>query len=707
MAIVSISKIQIRRGRANSGTGLPQLSSGEMAWAIDTKELFIGNGAVSEGAPFVGNTRVLTEDDIQTMNSSTAGIFGQLDYVYKDSGAIKSINIINQGLGYTDGTYPNTALTWVSYGEQPIILPVATIVVQGGVVTVVEIVYAGSGISIGAHFTVSGTLIGDGSDFLLGVTNVTGPNIPIIDTVTRTIQERLDDRTNVFNFGAKGDGITDDTHAIQNAIDQLYLNSPSASTTTSERVILEIPAGTYRLTNTLYVPSYATIIGAGKHNTILEYNPIVVISGTTVYASDIITTHDATNLMLNAIVTGPGIPADTIVSAVVPGISLVLSNTSTSTSASVQSFTLDLTPTVAIIKFVNDLSLPGNYTTIGSSTLTNQPRNITMKDLTVQTTSAIQGGLQLDAVRDSIFENIAIVGNWAHVFNTNNFGLGLYAQSTEVTCIGNVFKNIYITGFGYGIYATQDIIGNTFSIGLIDDVQHGFVFGFASDGITDGQVYGPRDTKISEYRFNNIQHHGVFITRGSGNSISDCSMENVGNNGGGYLTALYPQIYFNTYNNIVENINSDRYLSLSSPLVTIPYYPEFSGHGRYNQFGTHSLPIVQEMSYTNLVKLPISTTENGVPVGSISYKIEYQYNSGIFIRNGVLSIICDINSALVKLTDTYDYVGDVSATVAVFDVVMLDINGDITFATPYSLCLQYINTSSNTGNIILNYSNII
>ena len=42
---------------------MPQLSSAELAWAVDTQELFIGNGSVSEGAPYVGNTRVLTEHD--------------------------------------------------------------------------------------------------------------------------------------------------------------------------------------------------------------------------------------------------------------------------------------------------------------------------------------------------------------------------------------------------------------------------------------------------------------------------------------------------------------------------------------------------------------------------------------------------------------------------------------------------------------------
>lgn len=63
MAVVQISKIQLRRGRKSSGTGLPQLSSGELGWAIDTQELYIGNGSVAEGAPAVGNTKILTDRD--------------------------------------------------------------------------------------------------------------------------------------------------------------------------------------------------------------------------------------------------------------------------------------------------------------------------------------------------------------------------------------------------------------------------------------------------------------------------------------------------------------------------------------------------------------------------------------------------------------------------------------------------------------------
>jgi hypothetical protein len=63
MAVTQISRIQVRRGRKQSGPGVPQLASGEIAWAVDSQELFIGNGSVAEGAPYVGNTKVLTEHD--------------------------------------------------------------------------------------------------------------------------------------------------------------------------------------------------------------------------------------------------------------------------------------------------------------------------------------------------------------------------------------------------------------------------------------------------------------------------------------------------------------------------------------------------------------------------------------------------------------------------------------------------------------------
>lgn len=59
MAIVQISRITNRKGLIED---LPApLAGAEFGWATDTRQLFIGNGDVADGAPVVGNTEILTE----------------------------------------------------------------------------------------------------------------------------------------------------------------------------------------------------------------------------------------------------------------------------------------------------------------------------------------------------------------------------------------------------------------------------------------------------------------------------------------------------------------------------------------------------------------------------------------------------------------------------------------------------------------------
>ena len=71
---------------------------------------------------------------------------------------------------------------------------------------------------------------------------------------------------NIKSFGATGDGATDETVAIQRAIDQLFINSSTKGTEQS-RVRLYIPAGLYKVSATIYVPPYCTIYGDGADKT--------------------------------------------------------------------------------------------------------------------------------------------------------------------------------------------------------------------------------------------------------------------------------------------------------------------------------------------------------------------------------------------------------------------------------------------------------
>jgi hypothetical protein len=177
MAVVQISRIQVRRGKEETA-GMPQLASGEIAWAIDTQKLYIGNGAVSEGSPYVGNTKILTEHD------NLLDLAGQYEYKTNDSGIQTGVNI----------SYP----------------------------------------------------------------------------VIRSLQERLDERVSAYSFGAVGDGQADETATLQQAIDQLFMSS-TARADNMNKVVLEIPPGVYKITDTLYIPSYATLIGAGPGRTVINY----------------------------------------------------------------------------------------------------------------------------------------------------------------------------------------------------------------------------------------------------------------------------------------------------------------------------------------------------------------------------------------------------------------------------------------------------
>jgi len=113
MPIIEIALIQVRRGQEYQ-TGVPQLQPGEMAWAEDTENLYIGKRIV-EGASNDSNSRILTDKDLSTIfqiaqasvaqaNSSTA---------YRYRGDIPYGNQPGQ-LMSTTSTYANKLNNWVS-----------------------------------------------------------------------------------------------------------------------------------------------------------------------------------------------------------------------------------------------------------------------------------------------------------------------------------------------------------------------------------------------------------------------------------------------------------------------------------------------------------------------------------------------------------------------------------------------------------------
>ena len=103
-------------------------------------------------------------------------------------------------------------------------------------------------------------------DTAVGFAAITGqsPSSPI----TRSLQEKLDDIVSVRDYGAKGNGIDDDTDAINRAFKDLYTRDNREAV----RRTLYFPAGLYIVSDVIKIPPYARIQGDGKDCTTIVAN---------------------------------------------------------------------------------------------------------------------------------------------------------------------------------------------------------------------------------------------------------------------------------------------------------------------------------------------------------------------------------------------------------------------------------------------------
>lgn len=96
--------------------------------------------------------------------------------------------------------------------------------------------------------------------------------------VPRELRKRFADVINVKDFGAKGDGITDDTAAFQSAINALPIN-PSVPVRAPKGYanggILFIPTGRYRISDRLMTKRGMLVLGEGAESSqILSFSPV-------------------------------------------------------------------------------------------------------------------------------------------------------------------------------------------------------------------------------------------------------------------------------------------------------------------------------------------------------------------------------------------------------------------------------------------------
>lgn len=102
-------------------------------------------------------------------------------------------------------------------------------------------------------------------------------------------------RIDVTTLGAVGDGVTDSTAAFQNAISQAAIESANGGFT-----VIEVPAGTYRLSASLNLASNMVLKGAGAGATVLDSrlstgNYIRIVNQTNTGVEDLKVVTDSSN----------------------------------------------------------------------------------------------------------------------------------------------------------------------------------------------------------------------------------------------------------------------------------------------------------------------------------------------------------------------------------------------------------------------------
>ena len=86
--------------------------------------------------------------------------------------------------------------------------------------------------------------------------------VSTLSPVTRSFAAKFDDFISIRDFGAIGDGSTDDTSAINRALTEVYKTGYNEVEPLARRQIY-FPGGTYIVSDTINIPPYAKLVGDG------------------------------------------------------------------------------------------------------------------------------------------------------------------------------------------------------------------------------------------------------------------------------------------------------------------------------------------------------------------------------------------------------------------------------------------------------------
>jgi hypothetical protein len=120
--------------------------------------------------------------------------------------------------------------------------------------------------------------------------------------VARTVQDKARESVSVKDFGAVGDGATDDTAAIQAAANSVIATDTSPVSSAGVRKTLFFPRGTYRVTAQLTIPAFVTLEGDETFRSTIQF----IAWGTSASDAAIVFADTSVKILKNLHLVGTG-----------------------------------------------------------------------------------------------------------------------------------------------------------------------------------------------------------------------------------------------------------------------------------------------------------------------------------------------------------------------------------------------------------------
>lgn len=372
-----------------------------------------------------------------------------------------------------------------------------------------------------------------------GYTVQTGPNAS--SPVSQSLQDRLDSYAVVTDFGAVGDGITDDTAAINRALFQLYCRQ----TNPQVRRSLFFPAGVYVVTDTLLIPSYAKLYGEGANSSIISFL-VLPWAANTLYPADILVKNSGSYYRSK-------IPIDTT--------GITLANTT-------------YWELVALPDYVARTADSQQQVGINIGTLNAiSPRNIEIDGLRFQTSES-GGGVTthdvflVEKAQQCTFRGVNFAGalEGANIeVSTPDLSGMTFSSNPSLVCTDITIDDCGFSNLTYGITANDATKSIVVSNSRFQDLFKGVVLG----GIAPANG-GPTGFRVMHNVFDQIYEQGVIIQGCALNATAYNTFYDVGNHLNGVSFPATSIISILATNNISVG---DMFQRTQSQSLVPPGYP--------------------------------------------------------------------------------------------------------------------------------------